>query len=979
MRKAFTALCSLLLALSTTAAVHYYSATPRADGLAYIAGDVQFPCCITGRVVSAEKPTYVTFIPAVGGRFPATVLTYTGTGTVYAAATRIGEGQPGPQLTPLQTVDLPVSAKVETTVVVQGANVKPDSAFAIRIGAFDPFRVAFDGNGGIVQTNSLPYTPGRTYGVLPSATHVGRQLAGWATAPTNGISVTTNTMVCLGYPTLYAQWRQATSPTNDPAPAVTNYVVTFSANGGYGNMATQTFAYGVAQALSTNLFARTNYTFTGWATAPAGSARYRDGEVVSNLTDKADGVVPLYASWMVSPDQVKTGVVDGVTWRYTVDGGLATIQNIVSTQHVAAIATGYRGRLVIPGTLGGAPVCAIGERAFEGCAGITEVEIPPSVASIGNRAFAGCSGIGPGITIPESVESLGSAVFSGCAALRIVRYYGDCPQVDADLYSGAPRKLVSGVLRVRENWADEEEIEIDDPDDDESDDEDDFGIGDDGTVTVQRLPKRWPEGSDGRGLYWLNGVRICTVALHGNGGMLGDEPRFLYYIPGRPLGELPDAMRGEDETKLVFDGWFTAKIGGLRVDPDWSVTENLSLFAHWKVEDQRDTSGWEENLYDDAEDVQLDRAAEYDGYLYDMEGTNDFQVVGTIAVKRGQGRYNREEESTTAAVTATVQLMGGGKATFKGSVDETGESVLVNARTEDELEISLSQDGLSGSFDGYQISGARNRTKSSRLDDRQFVAAAVGRWGGTWNVALRSTDARGAGAALAEDGISALSVTVGKKGAAKVAGRLSDGTFVSCASQMIFGDGCACLPVFAPFYRKSGGFALLLWFSTDEDAPLTVCGLSGWDARGASLPFEAAFEAIAAGRPNLRSGEAVVSLDGSFAFDGVEVDEDLLPSEVPLTVRNGSWRLPKADRVGFSREDGTYEVATEFGNPAALKLGCASRTGVFKGGFTVFGVAEDGRARRVKASVYGVVVGEAGYGSALIRNVGSAPVSVSVE
>ncbi|MCQ2771344.1 MAG: leucine-rich repeat domain-containing protein, partial [Clostridia bacterium] len=33
----------------------------------------------------------------------------------------------------------------------------------------------------------------------------------------------------------------------------------------------------------------------------------------------------------------------------------------------------------------------MGERAFEGCSGLTSIEIPNSVTSIGNYAFSGCS------------------------------------------------------------------------------------------------------------------------------------------------------------------------------------------------------------------------------------------------------------------------------------------------------------------------------------------------------------------------------------------------------------------------------------------------------------------------------------------------------------------------------------------------------------------------------------------------------------
>ena len=66
-------------------------------------------------------------------------------------------------------------------------------------------------------------------------------------------------------------------------------------------MTNQSFTYDVVQALSTNAFTRTGYTFTGWNTATDGTGTsYSDKQEVSNLSSAVGGEVTLYAQWTAS-------------------------------------------------------------------------------------------------------------------------------------------------------------------------------------------------------------------------------------------------------------------------------------------------------------------------------------------------------------------------------------------------------------------------------------------------------------------------------------------------------------------------------------------------------------------------------------------------------------------------------------------------------------------------------------------------------
>ena len=79
------------------------------------------------------------------------------------------------------------------------------------------------------------------------------------------------------------------------------YTVKYDANGGSGTMANQGFTYGAAQALTSNAYTRTGYTFAGWADSASGMVVYTDGQSVSNLTTTNGATVTLFAQWTAVP------------------------------------------------------------------------------------------------------------------------------------------------------------------------------------------------------------------------------------------------------------------------------------------------------------------------------------------------------------------------------------------------------------------------------------------------------------------------------------------------------------------------------------------------------------------------------------------------------------------------------------------------------------------------------------------------------
>ena len=73
-------------------------------------------------------------------------------------------------------------------------------------------------------------------------------------------------------------------------------------------------------------------------------------------------------------------------------------------------------------------ITSIGESAFLGCRGMTELTLPNSVTSIGYYAFYGCSGLTE-LTLPDSVASIGDGAFICCSDLSKITSLAEIPPV----------------------------------------------------------------------------------------------------------------------------------------------------------------------------------------------------------------------------------------------------------------------------------------------------------------------------------------------------------------------------------------------------------------------------------------------------------------------------------------------------------------------------------------------------------------------
>jgi uncharacterized repeat protein (TIGR02543 family) len=182
--------------------------------------------------------------------------------------------------------------------------------------AINSYTVTFDPNGGTGSMSDQSGNYNTTAALTLNAfTRTGYTFAGWNTAANgsgttyaDGANYTFTASI-----TLYAQW------------TINSYTVTFDPNGGTGSMSNQTATYNTTEALTSNSFTRTGYTFAGWNTAANGSGTSYAND--ANYTFTAS--ITLYAQW----------TINSYTVTFDPNGGTGSMSNQSGNYNTTAALT----------------------------------------------------------------------------------------------------------------------------------------------------------------------------------------------------------------------------------------------------------------------------------------------------------------------------------------------------------------------------------------------------------------------------------------------------------------------------------------------------------------------------------------------------------------------------------------------------------------------------------------------------------------
>ena len=105
--------------------------------------------------------------------------------------------------------------------------------------------------------------------------------------------------------------------------------------------------------------------------------------------------------------------------------------------------------------------------------------------------------------------------------------------------------------------------------------------------------------------------------------------------------------------------------------------------------------------------------------------------------------------------------------------------------------------------------------------------------------------------------------------------------------------------------------------------------------------------------------------------------ESFLPLAQDFTSTGTKWAFARKATPRYNSRTGNFDISS-MDNPSGLKLSYSSSTGYFKGSFIVYAVKGTRTLRKYTAKVGGYMVGNTGYGMAVINKVGSYPCSISV-
>lgn len=448
--------------------------------------------------------------------------------------------------------------------------------------------------------------------------------------------------------------------------------------------------------------------------------------------------------------------------------------------------------------------------------------------------------------------------------------------------------------------------------------------------------------AENAGYPYLTPFVTDSVTLDAQGGAV--VPGVLTPIVAEAYGVLPLPTRAG----YSFGGWWTAPAGaGAQVTAATLVTNpaDHTLYALWTADGPGDTDG---HLCPPS-GAALTSPGTYTGFFYAD------RALGSVSGPALQGTLSLTVSRLSGRLTAGVATQKA-RLSFRASSwtlqqpDGTYRATL-QARGGTTLDLFVRQDRVWGSLTGgalgtevWQLDGARNR-----FADRNDLPAqsALNGYRGYYTVSLPVTNALSLGAAqAAPEGSGYLTLTVGNRGSAKIAGVLADGTRFTQSSRLLLFDDCgpeASVPFFVPVNSRRGWAGGLFWITPGSRTVVTDREL-GWFVRwekpgtgadGFSMMLNAAggfYSAVPSLAAHYLFTAETNGVSYHYAGGATSNQTAALPDSLDVTANGSRLTLTRGMRPPAS--NGVYDYSAE--NSAQATLSFSARTGIFKGTFNLY-------------------------------------------
>lgn len=368
-------------------------------------------------------------------------------------------------------------------------------------------------------------------------------------------------------------------------------VISFDANGGDGTMPDQN-VYGKAD-LNVNTFTKDHAVFIGWAETADGEVKYTDGQTI----DKPEEPITLYAVWAeawvirftdadtsvnvrkgeaLGEKNVPTVTKTGYVFNGWYNGGEKLDPAAAVTADAAYSAKWSPIQYTIRFDANG----GIGTMNEMSLAYDQTVALPKAIFTRTGYSFSGWTL--SGTHYADEAEICNLSTTDGAVLTFKAEWSGSRVAVHADPnYAGSTVTERIGVVGENYNFIYDEQTgktkysELKNPVRDGYKFTGWFSASDGGDEITNQYKFTAEDSVNGITLY-AHWVEAATVTFDANGGSCHTKSKII--VKGEKIGYLPDASR----SSLNFDGWYTKADGGEKITTDFIVTEDRTLYAHYR-------------------------------------------------------------------------------------------------------------------------------------------------------------------------------------------------------------------------------------------------------------------------------------------------------------------------------------------------------------------------------------------------------------